>query len=1013
MRQFPQKKVLVLLLAAALAGGHSPDRKAALHGPLPPDTAVSLEEGFRNPPVSARPKAFWDWLNGNFSLSQITYELEEAKAKGMGGFDIWDVGTHVNPDHLVPDGPAFMGEESVGAIGHAIREATRLKLEMGLIVSSSWNAGGSWVKPEHGAMGLFRSSVAVNGPLAFDGVIPFPTLPETYDGNLKMLIERDAKTGRPTFFREVAVLAVPVRPDSTLADSSRVIDLSSKLDRDGKITWQAPAGPWRITRYVCAPTGQPLMIPSPNSNGRMIDHFSAEATETHLNYFIEKLAKELGPFRQTALKYLYTDSYEVNSAIWTPQFPEEFRRRNGYSLVPYLPVLDGFTVVNRDLSQRFRFDYQKTLSDLIIENHYAKGKQVCNRHGLRFAAEAGGPGPPVHNCPFESLKSLGALDVPRGEFWHKQENSDALQIVKGIASASHLYNQKYVEAESFTSLWLWQEGPGELKPTADRAFCEGLNRIVYHTFPHVPQEAGTPGWVYNFGTLINTTQSWWPKSAAFHQYLSRCSFLLQQGNFVGDVLYYYGDQAPNFVPAKHIDPSLGFGYDYDVTNSDVILNRLTVRNQQLTLPHGQRYAVLVLPQQAAMSLEVLRKLEELVRKGATVVGPRPTTAHGLQNWQPREKEIRALAAKMWGQCDGKTVKENAYGAGKIVWGKPLRTVLRERGLGPDFQLLDSAKHADVDFIHRKTPQADIYFVRNRTDRPLDVDARFRVKNQSPEWWNPDDGSVVRQVVYAADEQGTRLPLRLPAYGSGFVVFRPAKPSGSIAAVGKEGRRIFPALLAAGTPAPDRPWSVWQVRGQSGLLIGENGNYQLTAKDGAQRLVTANLPARVELRGTWEIRFPHGKGAPGRVSVSQLNSWTTFEEEGARHFSGVASYHHAFEMDEPLDPQRRVLLDLGRVKEIADVYLNGRHLGIRWHAPFAYDVTEAIRPGRNQLVVEVANVLSNQMTGDAKLPEPYRRTRSNITKGPNAWMHPWPEVPLVESGLLGPVTLRFAQFVPVE
>jgi hypothetical protein len=158
-----------------------------------------------------------------------------------------------------------------------------------------------------------------------------------------------------------------------------------------------------------------------------------------------------------------------------------------------------------------------------------------------------------------------------------------LQIVKGIASASHIYNQKYVEAESFTSVWLWQEGPDELKPLADRAMCEGLNRFVYHTFPHTPPESGNPGWVYNFGTLINTTNGWWPKSNAFHEYLARCSYLLQQGNFIGDVAFYYGDKAPNFVPPKHFTESLGFGYDYDVVNSDVILNKMQVKNGRIYL----------------------------------------------------------------------------------------------------------------------------------------------------------------------------------------------------------------------------------------------------------------------------------------------------------------------------------------------------------------------------------------------------------------------------------------------
>jgi len=288
---------------------------------------------FQDPPNEARPRAYLCWVNGNFDLTQIAHELQEAKDKGMGGFDIWDVGTMINPDGRVPAGPVFMGDKSVQAIAFTVREATKLGLDIGLTISSSWNAGGTWVKPEHGAMGLFRSGVSVKGPSVFKGVLPFPELPERYDPARKTLIKKDSN-GLPTFYREVAVLAVPVAKDSTLTDMSRIFDISDKLKQNGQIDWNAPAGDWEITRYVCAPTGQPLMIPSPNSVGRMIDHFSAGAMETHLLYFIEKLRKELGSFAGTALKHLYTDSYEVNSAIWTPKLPEEFEKRNGYSLIP-------------------------------------------------------------------------------------------------------------------------------------------------------------------------------------------------------------------------------------------------------------------------------------------------------------------------------------------------------------------------------------------------------------------------------------------------------------------------------------------------------------------------------------------------------------------------------------------------------------------------------------------------------------------------------------------------------
>jgi hypothetical protein len=537
----------------------------------------SLEDLFKNPPVSARPKALWPWVNGNVDLKQVTYELEEAVKKGMGGFDIWDIGASVDPNKVIPAGPAFLSDESVASIAHTIREADRLGLELGLTFSSSWNAGGSWVKPEHGAMGLFRSDTVIEGPRIFFGPISFPQIPKKY-GNDETLVQFDPATGLPVYYREVAYLAHPVTSDSSIASLKQVVLLQPSPSKQA-VSFRVPRGKWRIVRYVCAPTGQPLAIPSTNSQGLMLDHFSADAQRANIKHVFDRLLPVTGSLKNRSLKYLYADSYEVNSAVWTPMLPEAFLKRNGYELIRFLPALDGFTIASADSTSRFEFDFRKTLSDLIIQNHYKLGKELCEDQGLGFVAEAGGPGQPIHNVPFEDLKALGALTIPRGEFWNRHGQLELLQIVKGIASAAHIYNQKYVEAEAFTSVWLWQEGPDQLKPLADRAMCEGLNRFVYHTFPHTPPASGNPGWVYNFGTLINTTNGWWPKSKAFHDYLARCSYLLQQGNFVADVAYYYGDDAPNFVGPKKIFPWLGQGYDYDVINTEVLVNRLEVKDK--------------------------------------------------------------------------------------------------------------------------------------------------------------------------------------------------------------------------------------------------------------------------------------------------------------------------------------------------------------------------------------------------------------------------------------------------
>jgi alpha-L-rhamnosidase/Glycosyl hydrolases family 2, sugar binding domain len=955
--------------------------------PILAQTTSSLEQGFRNPPVSARPKALWPWVNGNVSLPQVTYELEEAKRKGMGGFDIWDIGAMVDPNKVIPAGPAFLSDESLQAIAYTIREADRLGLEIGLIFSSSWNAGGAWVKPEHGAMGLFRADTIIVGPQTFSSTLEFPLIPEKYHDrpNLSAL-HKNPKTGLPVFYKEVALIAHPYKKDSSISSLQNIINLQTHSNGAGKIKWEVPAGEWRIIRYVCAPTGQPLAVPSPNSNGLMLDHFNAEAQKANLNYIFNRLLPVTGSLKKRSLRYLVADSYEVNSAVWTPLLPEEFQKRNHYSLIDFLPLLDGFELKNKNIGDRFLFDFTKTLSDLIIENHYQLGRKICEQHGIGFCAEAGGPGQPIHNVPFEDLKALGALTVPRGEFWNKHPQLEMLQIVKGIASASHIYNQKYVEAESFTSVWLWQEGPDELKPLADRAMCEGLNRFVYHTFPHTPPESGNPGWVYNFGTLINTTNGWWPKSNAFHEYLARCSYLLQQGNFAGDVAFYYGDKAPDFVPPKHINESLGFGYDYDVVNTDAILNKMQVRNGRIYLPHGQYYEVLVLPNEIKINVDVLKKLEQMVAAGATIIGPKPSLSYGLNNSQQNDKLVQTIAAKLWGNCDSTNVKENNYGKGKVVWGKSIREVLLQKKVLPDVQLNSDA----IDFIHRKTKGEEIYFIRNTKKETTTEMITFRVDHLQPELWNAETGEITTIPFYYAAKNEVTLPLSLTANGSCFIVFR--SPAG---------RPQFDKKNFISLPS-NAEVNIWYSKKTA--ITTTNGEWKLGSIH-----QTVQLPEPLSLNNPWILHIEQQNTGIGRDTMQQLIPLNQSTNDAIKYYSGNVIYTTNFTITKDhLKSNQRLLLDLGRVKEIAEVIVNGKNTGFCWHAPFQIDITDAVKTGENFLQVEVVNTINNRLIGDAKLPEQYRRMKSNITKLPNAWRTPFAEAPLLDAGLIGPVLIRFAQ-----
>ena len=927
-----------------------------------------LAENFRNPGNEARPRAYWNWLNGDVSLDGLTRDLEEAKAKGLGGLDMWDTEAMHNPGGFVPAGPPFMGPESVAAMHHSMKEAKRLGMDLGLTTSSGWNAGGSWVPPEMASKNLFHTGVVLTGPAKVGQKLAFPKVPK----HCPM-----GKDGLPKWRLDVAVLAWPESKGKVISDLSKVINITDKF-KDGVLNWDVPSGRWQVVRYVCSNNGQQLISASPNSKGLFIDFLEPEATRFHFEYIIGKLGLKKGG-DPSPLKHLEVDSMELHKGIqWTPKFPGWFKKDHGYDLIKWLPALSGWTIKDKETTERFSYDYKKTVSDLLIFSHYTTGSQVCAEYGLQLTGEAGGPGPPIWNsCPVDALKALGNVDIPRGEFWIRHRK---MFLIKEIACAAHIYGKPYVDAESWTTWRRWNDSPFIRKQIVDRAFCEGLNRITYHGYSHSPTEVVYPGRTYHAGVDMNPQVVWWSKARPFMDYLSRCCQMLQQGLFVADVAYYYGDQAPNFwplfhrVPKKPLLDGLGAGYDYDVVNSDVIVNRMSVKNGRIVFPYGMSYRVLVLPNQRDMQLEVLEKLEKLVSAGATIIGPKPLDVPGMQDYDSRGAKLRALADKMWGSCDGTTIKQNTYGKGRVVWGWTPRQWLAKESVGPDFSCLIKEHAENLDFIHRQVEDTDIYFVRNKSLKPVKADCLFRVKNKTPQFWDPTDGNRKPAFVYSKVDGGTSVQLDLPPSGSTFVVFGDKSALGSM----------------------DSP----------AMQCFQNGQYSLTGSKGEKKQVKVDsLPAPRTLEGAWSVQFDPKWGAPAKIKLDKLISWTDYKDEGVKYYSGSGFYTKTLDVPAAwLASGRGVHLDLGDVRELAEVFVNGKSAGVLWKAPFRADITSLVKPGVNKLKIEVMNLWINRLVGDQNLPEEKRLTRTNIRNG-KGWVTPRPEGWHIQpAGLLGPVRL---------
>ncbi|HJO04580.1 MAG TPA: glycosyl hydrolase [Acidobacteriota bacterium] len=953
-----------------------------------PGLGISVP-GFRSPPLSARPMVLWPWLNGHVDRLQITRELEEMRAKGLRGPIIWDVGSIADPEKTIPVGPPFLGDESVATIHHAIDEAERLGLDVGLFASSSWNAGGAWIQPEHASKQLLWAERMVSGPASFSDLPPVPD-------------------GLEAPFFDVALLAVP-HADSDAGPGGRPVEpvnLASEVNESGQLSWEIPPGDWTVLRFVCSGTGQALECPSPASDGLVVDHMSAAATDRHFDVILDRLFGDGKELR--ALKLMMLDSFEVwERPDWTPGFESEFRQAFGYDPLPYLPILAGRGTHPPELGERFLHDYRVLVSRLMITNHFARTAAILDRRGLSLLAEAGHGGFPR----VDSLEALGVSHIPMGEFW----NGRQFWVTKEAASAAHIYGRQDVAAEALTGWRHWHDGPAEYKRLFDIAFCAGLNRPVFHTFAHNPPEAGKPGFAYHAGEHFNVNSTWWEQAGPMLLYLSRCSHLLRQGRFVADVCFYYGDQAPNLVPARRIDPkvapphdegecqhcgrpmpnrveSLGAGYDYDYVNRDIVVRDMQVRNGRLVLSSGMEYRLIVLADRGDIALPVLRKLEQLVRDGATLVGRAPHRANSLEGYPRCDEEVRRLSRLLWGEGD--TEGAHRHGKGQVFPEVVLRDVLSGMGLRPDFAVEASAEH-ELDYIHRRTESEELYFVANGADEPVEAECSFRVAEGSkPFLWNPEDGSVTPCPTYRLEAGAVRVPLKLPQVSSMFVVFRTGQGGDHVVDLGRKDHAA-PSLL-------DRDLEVLALTPTHARIRAQRaGTFKLTTASGRSATVEVADPlGDIMPAGPWMLEFPEGHGAPASVELDELRSWADLESEAARAFAGTARYTTTMQVPAAnLDGSHALHLDLGEVAEIAEVSVNGTPIDVLWSPPFRADVTGLLKAGANRLEVQVTNLWHNRIVGDLRSPEAVAHAPTNLKHKFSA------DMDLLPSGLLGPVVLR--------
>jgi len=791
--------------------------------------------------------------------------------------------------------------------------------------------------------------------------------------------------------------AEPERGLTVVPDDVR--DISGRMGADGRLRWEVPAGEWVVLRIGMTPTGVKNSPTSPQGQGPEVDKMSRSGVRKHFDAYIGQLLSRMPKEERRALRYVVADSYEMGSENWTDDFGQEFRQRYGYNPRPWLAVLTGRIVGSVDQSNRFLWDMRRLVADRVARDYVGGLRDECRAHGLKQWLENYGH----WGYPAEFLQYGGATELIAGEFWATGVLGSI--ELRAASSAAHIYGKPVVSAEAFTGGPPFRNAPSDLKARGDWAFCQGINHFVLHLYIHQPWEHRRPGINAPFGTEFNRHNTWFGHSRAWIDYLRRCHLLLQQGVDVADVCYFIGEDTPKMTGV--CDPKLPAGYNFDYINADVIHHQLRVSDGRFVLPSGASYRLMVLPKLETMRPELLGKICELVLAGGAVLGPAPRRSPSMQNYPACDAEVRQLAAELWGSAPtGSGISGRHVGKGWVFSGDDLEKALRRLNVTPDF----ICDNEDVLWTHRGRGDFDVYFLSNQQDNAVDLKASFRVSGRAPELWYADSGRVEKTAWFESGADRTVVPLSLEPYGSVFVMFREPVREEPIVKIMKDGRPLEAPGVAGRVD-----W-VRLKRGESGeleLLAGQGGEYTFVEADGDRQSVKlGELPSAVRLSGPWSLSFPAESGAPGHVKPAELKSWTQYSDKTVQYFSGTGTYRKAFKITaDMLKAGRRLMLDLGAVEDLAEVWLNGKDLGVLWKRPFVVDITDAARIGANRLEVKVTNVWWNRLVGKAKYPQGIPTSGQGEKANEEGYevyvTHQaiGADAELLPSGLLGPVVVQ--------
>jgi hypothetical protein len=765
----------------------------------------------------------------------------------------------------------------------------------------------------------------------------------------ELVLYSDARVNRfeeKAAFSTATNLYAAATPEVTNAIAKTdVMDITSNMASDGTLTWTPPEGKWIVLRFGFTLTGHQNSPASPEATGLEVDKLNPEYVRNYFTNYLDQYKDATGGLMGArGLQFVITDSWEAGTQNWTDNMMAEFNARRGYDMTTWFPALVGYVVENSDASDKFLWDFRRTLEELVAEYHYDQLTDLLNERGMGRYSESHEGG---RACIADGMEIKRRAAVPMSATWTPggfggNQSGVATRFkadVRESASVSHIYGQKYVAAESLTAMgtdWAWS--PELLKPVADMELASGLNRFVIHTSVHQPLHDKIPGLSLGpFGQWFTRHETWAEQAIAWTTYLGRSSFMLQQGRTVADIAYFYGhDNNITALFGQNL-PNIPTGYEFDFVNPDALLNVLSFQNGSIETPSGMKYKLLVLDQNCSwITLPVLKKIYEMVEKGAIVLGDKPL---GTPSLSDNKGEFNTLVNELWPDAKGK----KDTGKGSVYAGYSIKEVLDMISVAPDFSYEKPREDTELLYVHRNLGDIDFFWVNNRNNRKEDLRATFRVTGREAEIWHPETG-LIEPASYSIKNNSTEVQLNLEPNDAIFVVFRNKA---------KEENRTI---------------------------------------DKAPEQVLA------EITGPWNITFQAGRGAPAKATFESLTPWNENSDKGIKFFSGTAVYKNSVDIqDNWLTEGTKLWIDLGHVQNLAEIVVNGKSAGIVWKVPFKTDITQLLKEGENSIEIKVTNLWVNRLIGDRQ-PDATEQITYTTQRPYNA------NSPLLPSGLMGPVRI---------